>query len=279
MEFLIDRSPSATTCARCRAGSGSSRRCCRRCARVTDPARRDGYLQLLARRCGVDERVLLEALRRPEATAARSAGRRRPTSAPRSTSRPSWPARTRSTRGGRPGARAGGVRRCCACCCCTPVLMRRRSRSSAGPRCFVHARRPASCWQRSSATPPAGFDRAAFVESASSRRSAAVARTLYARRRPAARRRGALAPGARAEPAHPRAQPPRRARSSFKRAELAEAEAAGDADRGRPAPARRPGAPATPARRSTAAARTRSLLAKRRHPTPTHGRTHTGGHP
>jgi DNA primase len=36
---------------------------------ITDPVRRDGYLQLLARRSGVDERTLLEALRRsPEST-------------------------------------------------------------------------------------------------------------------------------------------------------------------------------------------------------------------
>jgi DNA primase len=37
---------------------------------ITDPVRRDGYLQLLARRSGVDERTLLEALRRPEAAGA-----------------------------------------------------------------------------------------------------------------------------------------------------------------------------------------------------------------
>ena len=35
--------------------------------RVTDPTQRDGYLQLLARRSGVEERVLLETLRRPVA--------------------------------------------------------------------------------------------------------------------------------------------------------------------------------------------------------------------
>ena len=34
--------------------------------RVTNPTQRDGYLQLLARRSGVDERVLLEELKRPE---------------------------------------------------------------------------------------------------------------------------------------------------------------------------------------------------------------------
>jgi hypothetical protein len=34
---------------------------------VSDPVRRDGYLQLLSRRSGVDERVLLESLRQPQA--------------------------------------------------------------------------------------------------------------------------------------------------------------------------------------------------------------------
>jgi DNA primase len=42
--------------------------------RVTNPTQRDGYLQLLARRSGVEERVLLEELRRPE-EAARVIGR------------------------------------------------------------------------------------------------------------------------------------------------------------------------------------------------------------
>jgi DNA primase len=36
---------------------------------IADPVRRDGYLQLLARRSGVEERVLLETLRRPDAPA------------------------------------------------------------------------------------------------------------------------------------------------------------------------------------------------------------------
>ncbi|MGZ6329219.1 MAG: DNA primase [Candidatus Limnocylindrales bacterium] len=39
---------------------------------VSDPVRRDGYLQLLARRSGVDERVLLEALRSPRAVGPRT---------------------------------------------------------------------------------------------------------------------------------------------------------------------------------------------------------------
>src|SRR5207342_2069623 len=41
---------------------------------ITDPVRRDGYLQLLSRRSGVDERVLLEALRAPETSSGRRDG-------------------------------------------------------------------------------------------------------------------------------------------------------------------------------------------------------------
>ncbi len=41
---------------------------------VIDPVRRDGYLQLLSRRSGVDERVLLEALRKPETASGRQNG-------------------------------------------------------------------------------------------------------------------------------------------------------------------------------------------------------------
>lgn len=42
---------------------------------ISDPVRRDGYVQLLARRSGVEERTLMEALRRPE-TSARPGGAR-----------------------------------------------------------------------------------------------------------------------------------------------------------------------------------------------------------
>jgi len=41
---------------------------------ITEPVRRDGYLQLLSRRSGVDERVLLEALRAPETASGRRDG-------------------------------------------------------------------------------------------------------------------------------------------------------------------------------------------------------------
>ena len=42
---------------------------------ITDPVRRDGYLQLLSRRSGVDERVLLEELRKPDTASGRHGGR------------------------------------------------------------------------------------------------------------------------------------------------------------------------------------------------------------
>jgi len=50
MEFLIDRAASRSVLPTLRT--------------ISDPVRRDGYLQLLARRSGVEERTLLEALRR-----------------------------------------------------------------------------------------------------------------------------------------------------------------------------------------------------------------------
>ena len=85
---------------------------------VGDPVRRDGYLQLLARRSGVDERTLLEALRRPSAEqsggSVGEAGRARP--APASTSRRSWPSRTPSTRERSTGHSSRPRRRCCSCC-------------------------------------------------------------------------------------------------------------------------------------------------------------------
>jgi DNA primase len=43
---------------------------------IADPVRRDGYVQLLARRSGVEERTLLEALRRPDAATGRAGGAR-----------------------------------------------------------------------------------------------------------------------------------------------------------------------------------------------------------
>jgi DNA primase len=42
---------------------------------ISDPVRRDGYIQLLARRSGVEERTLLEALRRPDLGSGAGGGR------------------------------------------------------------------------------------------------------------------------------------------------------------------------------------------------------------
>ncbi len=74
MEFLIDRAVS-----RHDQGSVSGREkvvaaVLPTLRTISDPVRRDGYLQLLARRSGVDERTLMEALRRREPEG-RSAGR------------------------------------------------------------------------------------------------------------------------------------------------------------------------------------------------------------
>lgn len=66
MEFLIDRAVS-----RYDQGSVSGREklvaaVLPTLRTISDPVRRDGYLQLLARRSGVEERTLMEALRRPD---------------------------------------------------------------------------------------------------------------------------------------------------------------------------------------------------------------------
>ena len=90
---------------------------------IADPVRRDGYVQLLARRSGVEERTLLEALRRPESASGPGPAVpvTRATSVRASTSRPSWPSRTRSTRGPWSAPWSRRRRRCCACSSPTPA--------------------------------------------------------------------------------------------------------------------------------------------------------------
>ena len=89
---------------------------------IADPVRRDGYVQLLARRSGVDERTLLEALRRPEP--ARDAPERprrgscRLAHQPRGRHGPAGRARPPG-RGACPGA--GGGRPSCACSSPSPA--------------------------------------------------------------------------------------------------------------------------------------------------------------
>ncbi len=68
---------------------------------IRDPVVRDGYLQTLARRTGVEERVLLEALHAPEPAGSAAAGRPGRTTAPAAAASPPTPSfrpRTRSTR-------------------------------------------------------------------------------------------------------------------------------------------------------------------------------------
>ncbi|MEX2548335.1 MAG: DNA primase [Chloroflexota bacterium] len=157
--------------------------------RVTNPTQRDGYMQLLARRSGVEERVLLEELRRPEQTA-RVVGRPSESHVgakinleavlsspdaldPEAVARTLEPVESALLR---------------------VVLMRPYVRDDlAGrlsPELFVTT--PArELWRRIDATPTAGFDRAAFVESLDPT-LAAVARTLFARTDPLPDDDGAL---------------------------------------------------------------------------------------
>ena len=149
--------------------------------RVTNPTQRDGYLQLLARRSGVDERVLLEELRRPEETA-RVVGR--PSEAhvggkinleailaspdaldPEAVARTLEPVES-------------GLLRL--------LLLRPYVREAIVGRLSadLFVTTPArELWRRIDATPSVGFDRAAFVEGLDPT-LAAVARTLFARNDP-----------------------------------------------------------------------------------------------
>jgi DNA primase len=149
--------------------------------RVTNPTQRDGYLQLLARRSGVEDRVLLEELRRPEQSA-RVVGRPSESHVgskinleavlsspdaldPEAVARTLEPVESALLRLllVRPYVRDGLV-----------------GRLSADLFVTTPAR---ELWRRIEATVAAGFDRAAFVESLDPT-LAAVARTLFARTDP-----------------------------------------------------------------------------------------------
>jgi DNA primase len=73
MEFLIDRAASRFDPATVPGREKLVAAVLPTLRTVSDPVRRDGYLQLLARRSGVEERTLLEALRRREEPVAGSA--------------------------------------------------------------------------------------------------------------------------------------------------------------------------------------------------------------
>ena len=145
--------------------------------RVTSPTQRDGYLQLLARRSGVEDRVLLEELRRPEEVA-RIVGR-----VPEAHvgSKINLEAVLSSPDALDPEAVARTLE---------PVesallrvlLVRPYVRDGLAGRISAElfVTTPArELWRQIEATPTSGFDRAAFVESLDPT-LAAIARTLFA---------------------------------------------------------------------------------------------------
>ena len=144
--------------------------------RVTNPTQRDGYLQLLARRSGVDERVLLEELRRPE-QAAKVVGR--PAEA-HIGSKINLEAVLASPDALDPQAVARLLKRA-EFSLLRLLLMRPYLREAVDvPTEIEFASTPArEIWLRLQATPAAGFDRAAFAESLDPT-LAGVVRTMYA---------------------------------------------------------------------------------------------------
>ena len=149
--------------------------------RVTNPTQRDGYLQILARRSGVDERVLLEELKRPEETA-RVMGRPQEAHVG---SKINLEAVLSSPDALDPAAVAVTI---------DPIeaeilrlllvrpYLRDRVDDRLKPELFITT--PArELWIQLSATPSAGFDRSAFVDCLEPT-LADIARTLFASTRP-----------------------------------------------------------------------------------------------
>ncbi len=150
--------------------------------RVTNPTERDGYLQLLARRSGVEERVLLEELRRPAATG--RAGQRRQHDGQQE-GRFTLDAVLASPDALDPEAVARTLEPVEATLLrlllVRPYLREQVvSRLTAADFVTTPAR---ELWQRLEATPAVGFDRAAFLASLDPT-LAAVAQTLFARSDP-----------------------------------------------------------------------------------------------
>jgi DNA primase len=150
--------------------------------RVTSPTERDGYLQLLARRSGVDERVLLEELRRPAPV---MAGARRGQDGPHAGAKINLEAVLASPDALDPEAVARTLE---------PVeaqllrlllerpYLRDLVDGRLAPDDFTTT--PArELWRRLSAAPSVGFERTPFVDSLEPT-LAAVARTLFARTDP-----------------------------------------------------------------------------------------------
>jgi DNA primase len=144
--------------------------------RVTNPTQRDGYLQLLARRSGVEERVLLEELRRPE-QAAKVVGR--PAEA-HVGSKINLEAVLSSPDALDPQAVASLLKRA-EFSLLRLVLLRPYLRDQIEePAAIEFASTPArEIWTRLQDVPVAGFDRAAFAESLDPTLTGVV-RTMYA---------------------------------------------------------------------------------------------------
>ncbi|MEO8625371.1 MAG: DNA primase [Candidatus Limnocylindrales bacterium] len=144
--------------------------------RVTNPTQRDGYLQQLARRSGVEERVLLEELRRPE-QAAKVVGR--PAEA-HVGSKINLEAVLSSPDALDPQAVASLLKRA-EFSMLRLLLMRPYLREAVdAPTDIEFASTPArEIWTRLQDTPAAGFDRAAFAESLDPI-LAGIVRTMYA---------------------------------------------------------------------------------------------------
>jgi DNA primase len=193
--------------------------------RVTNPTERDGYLQLLARRSGVEERVLLEEMRRPESSG--RPGQRRGEDG-RGEGRFTLEAVLSSPDALDPEAVARTLEPVEAALLhlllVRPYLRNLvEGRLAAADFVTTPAR---ELWQRIEATPIAGFDRAAFVESLDPT-LAAVARTLFARTDPLPEDESALSQAI--EQSLLALERNRLTeRLEFVRAELSEAEAADD---------------------------------------------------
>jgi DNA primase len=151
--------------------------------RVSNPTERDGYLQLLARRSGVDERVLLEELRRP--TPVMAGARRGQAAGTHAGAKINLEALLASPDALDPEAvartlepvEAGLLRLLLE----RPYLRELVAGRLAGDDFVTTPAR--ELWRQLEAVPAAGFERGRFVESLEPT-LAAVARTLFARTDP-----------------------------------------------------------------------------------------------
>ncbi|CAN5702128.1 DNA primase [soil metagenome] len=145
--------------------------------RVTSPTERDGYLQLLARRSGVDERVLLEELRRPEPP--RLPGGRRAETGAHAGAKINLEAVLSSPDALDPDAVARLLKPA-ELSLLRLLMLRPYLRDTPGLESVEFVTTPArEIWRALTGTPAAGFDRAAFADSLDPT-LAGIVRTLFA---------------------------------------------------------------------------------------------------